>query len=265
MRDIWNGEHKIPWNEPGFSRRMLAEHLTQKHDMASRRFEWIDRQVGWIHKNLLCGRHRRILDLGCGPGLYLHRLVKRGHVCYGIDFSPASIEYASLHNPDKENCRFTLGDIRKTDFGNHYGLAMMLFGEFNTFSPDEAAAILRKTYDSLNNSAEGMLLEISTPQAVERIGCENHIHQETQNGLFSDGPYTCDIDNKWVAERKIAVQTFTVTEKLTGKTSVYRSTTLAWAPEELASLVKTAGFTCIKRLTDWPCNTDDLQLWLVEK
>ena len=34
--DIWAGRYKIPWDEPGFSRRMLKEHLNQAHDLASR-------------------------------------------------------------------------------------------------------------------------------------------------------------------------------------------------------------------------------------
>lgn len=35
-----------------------------------------------------------MLDLGCGPGLYSHRLATLGHRVHGIDFGPASIAYA---------------------------------------------------------------------------------------------------------------------------------------------------------------------------
>ena len=44
----WSEGEKIPWDEPGFSKRMLEEHLSQEHDAASRRFEIIDRHVDWI-------------------------------------------------------------------------------------------------------------------------------------------------------------------------------------------------------------------------
>ena len=37
----------------------------------------------------------RVLDLGCGPGLYVHRLSAMGCECVGMDFSPASIRHAS--------------------------------------------------------------------------------------------------------------------------------------------------------------------------
>ena len=33
----WSEGDNIPWHEPGFSERMLAEHLTDAHDAASRR------------------------------------------------------------------------------------------------------------------------------------------------------------------------------------------------------------------------------------
>jgi len=44
----WSEGEKIPWDEPGFSQRMLLEHLSQEHDAASRRIETIERQVEWI-------------------------------------------------------------------------------------------------------------------------------------------------------------------------------------------------------------------------
>ena len=65
--NIWHRAYKIPWDDPDFSRRMLAEHMAQDHDLSSRRAEWIDRQVAWIHDDLLNEQPARILDLGCGP------------------------------------------------------------------------------------------------------------------------------------------------------------------------------------------------------
>jgi 2-polyprenyl-3-methyl-5-hydroxy-6-metoxy-1,4-benzoquinol methylase len=71
----------------------------------------------WIHEHLLEGKPSSILDLGCGPGFYSHRLAARGHRCHGIDFGPASIEYAQQHDPSPSQCTFALGDIRHAPFG----------------------------------------------------------------------------------------------------------------------------------------------------
>ena len=50
--NLWNQAYKIPWDDPDFSRRMLAEHLSQEHDLASRKREMIRTQVQWIHEHI---------------------------------------------------------------------------------------------------------------------------------------------------------------------------------------------------------------------
>ena len=42
--EAWAEGDNIPWNDPGFSERMLREHFPQDHDAASRRTEKIERQ-----------------------------------------------------------------------------------------------------------------------------------------------------------------------------------------------------------------------------
>ncbi|MCB0913600.1 MAG: class I SAM-dependent methyltransferase, partial [Propionibacteriaceae bacterium] len=145
---LWQGAYKIPWDEPDFSARMLAEHLSQAHDLASRRTEWIQRQVAWLHHEALAGRPSRVLDLGCGPGLYAHRLAALGHQVHGIDFGPASVAHARSHD-DTGRCDFTLGDLRTTEFGGPYDAAIFLYGELNVFPPSDALAILRRAGTSL--------------------------------------------------------------------------------------------------------------------
>src|SRR5512140_1576091 len=102
----WAEGEKIPWDDPEFSQRMLKEHLTQQHDAASRRTVTIRKHVQWIHTHLLGSQPARILDLGCGPGLYSSRLAKLGHTCTGIAFSPASIASATEHAP--AGCEYRL-------------------------------------------------------------------------------------------------------------------------------------------------------------
>ncbi|MBN1642658.1 MAG: methyltransferase domain-containing protein, partial [Anaerolineae bacterium] len=152
----WREGDNIPWHEPGFSARMLREHLSQEHDAASRRSFKIDAHVAWIHR-LLSGRPARILDLGCGPGLYASRLARLGHTCVGIDWSPASIAYAT-HVAEQEglDCTYVEEDIRRAAYGTGYDLAMLLYGEFNVFRPKDARCILGKAWAAL--SAEGLLL-----------------------------------------------------------------------------------------------------------
>jgi SAM-dependent methyltransferase len=258
--DTWHGAYKIPWDDPDFSRRMLREHLSQDHDMASRRTEWIDKQVAWIHDHLLAGKPSSILDLGCGPGFYSHRLAALGHRCCGIDFGPASIEYAQQHNPAPSQCTFALGDIRHVAFGGAYDLATILFGEFNVFAPTEALAILQKVRASLH--PEGcLILEMQTYEAVEQAGQSKPSEQQCESGLFSDRPYHCRTESRWLPDEEVVVQTFSVTETASGQTRTYRSTTRAWSDGDLADLLSEAGFSGASCCNHWPCNTDTLKLW----
>ena len=261
--DVWHGAYKIPWDDPDFSRRMLAEHLSQDHDLASRRMEWIDKQVAWIHHYLLGSQPSSILDLGCGPGFYSHRLAVLGHRCHGIDFGPASIEYAEQHKRDRA-CTFTLGDIRHAAFGGPYDLAMVLFGEFNVFAPAEVLAILHKLQGSIRPEGR-LILEIQAHEAVEQAGHSEPSEQECRSGLFSDQPYHCRTESRWLPDKEVAIQTFSVTETASRQTRTYRSTTKAWSDQDLAALLAKTGFHQAAACDQWPCNSDALKLWTAQR
>lgn len=261
---IWNRAYKIPWDDPDFSRRMLNEHLSQDHDMASRRSEWIDKQVTWIHEHLLQAKPSSILDLGCGPGFYSHRLVTLGHECQGIDFGPASIEYALQHRPDESACHFTLGDIRQMEFGGPYDLVMLLFGEVNVFSPAEVRQILRKAYASCQPEGQ-LIVESSAPASVKAMGTAEASEYECKSGLFSDQPHRCRTENQWLNDEQVAIQEFTITETGNGRSQLYRSTTRAWFDDELVNLLTEAGFATASQCEAWPSNTDALRLWIARK
>lgn len=261
---IWERAYKIPWDDPDFSRRMLNEHLSQDHDMASRRSGWIDKQVAWTHEHLLSATPSRILDLGCGPGLYSHRLAELRHDCWGIDFGPASIDYAVRHCPDGTVCEFILGDIRRVEFGGPYELAMVLYGELNVFSPAEALSILNKVWASLAPHGR-LVVEVQSAPAVESVGRGEPTEQEFERGLFSDQPHRCRTENQWLPSEQVAIQTFTITETGSAQSQLYRSTTKAWSDDELGNLLTEAGFATASQCEDWPCNTDALQLWVAGK
>ena len=100
----WSSELRFPWDDSDFSDRMLREHLYQGHDLASRRHALIRREVEWIHNELLRKKSSRILDLCCGPGLYLERLASSGHKGHGVDFSPSAIRYARSVSTNSGQC-----------------------------------------------------------------------------------------------------------------------------------------------------------------
>jgi SAM-dependent methyltransferase len=241
----WEEGEKIPWNDPDFSHRMLKEHLSQKHDAASRRTPKIKKHVDWIHSFVLDGRPSSILDLGCGPGLYAARLATLGHACHGIDFGPASIEYAVNHAPDivlaGGNCTFTLGDIRTTDFGSGYDLVMLIFGEFNVFKAADAKLILQKAYAALNPGGK-ILLEATTFDAVYEIGNQPATWYSAENELFADQPHLCLMESFWDEDQSVAIERYFIVDAASGETIRYSASTQAYEDGQFVAMLEETGF-----------------------
>jgi SAM-dependent methyltransferase len=238
----WAEGEKIPWNAPDFSRRMLDEHLSQEHDAASRRFEIIDKHVKWIHNQVLKRNPTRVLDLGCGPGLYTNRLARLGHRCVGIDFSPASIAYAREQAEEAGlECTYIHQDIRTADYGDEYGLVMSIFGEFNVFRPGEARGILEKAYRALVPNGF-LLFEPHTFEAVVKIGKQPASWYSAEKGLFSEEPHLYLQENFWDTEDNVAIARYYVIDAATGEVARYSASTQAYTNEEYRSLLAKCGF-----------------------
>lgn len=242
----WVGGEKIPWHDPDFSRRMLAEHLTQQHDAASRRFDEIDRHVAWIHRELLSGTPARVLDLGCGPGLYASRLARLGHECIGIDISPASIAYATKQADEHSlRCSYLLEDMRTTDYGRGYGLVMLIFGEFNVFRRGDARAILEQAHAALSPGGV-LLLEPHTFAAVREMGERAAHWYSAPSGIFSDEPYLCLRESFWHSDHAATTERYYVVDARTGSVTMYASSMQAYTDAEYRALLSERGFRDIR-------------------
>jgi len=251
--------HKIPWHDADFSRRMLAEHLSQMHDMASRRFSIIDQHIQWIQRKILAEQPARILDLGCGPGFYSSRLAALGHTCVGIDISPASIEYARAKDPATQ---YHLGDVRHIDYGDGYDLVLLVYGELNAFSPQDAAHIISKAYAALRPGGR-FLLEVSHYAAIYRMGHEGTSWHTATSGLFADEPYLCLTESSFDLDR--AIEHYYVFLAGSGDMQQYTTMHQAYTDDEYRQLL--AAFSRVQvfpSLTGNPTH-DDFFALLAEK
>jgi SAM-dependent methyltransferase len=242
----WAEGEKIPWDEPEFSRRMLEEHLSQAHDAASRRFAVVDQHVAWIHEQLLAGQPARILDLGCGPGLYTSRLAALGHTCVGIDFGPASIAYAREQaEVGGLSCQYHLEDVRRAGYGRGHGLVMFLFGEFNVFRRSDAAAILRKAHAAL---APGglLLLEPHTYKTVQGLGQAPSRWYSAEHGLWSPQPHLCLKENLWDEARAVTTERYYLVDAETGEVTRHASSMQAYSDQGYRDLLRGGGFDRVR-------------------
>lgn len=252
----WAGGEKIPWNEPAFSQRMLEHHLCQDHDWASRRFALIDKHVAWI-EHRFAGRTARILDLACGPGFYTQRLARAGHVCAGVDFSPAAIAYARTQARNAGlSIRYDLADIRSHHIQGLYDLIMIVFGEFNVFRTTEIRPVLTDAARHLKPSGM-VLVEASTLESLREDGQRPEQWSTTQHGLFSDKPYTSLEEHFWDEPTRTCTTRYSIVDSATREVAEYSSTSQAYTEGQYRELFASAGLPRVTTLDEtlWPTGT----------
>lgn len=238
----WGEGENIPWNDPAFSRRMLDQHLSQDHDRASRPYDVIDKHVDWIHSTLLRGEAGRVLDLCCGPGLYTSRLAALGHDCVGIDFSPASIEYAGeLSRENGVEVEYILGDVRDAEPGTGFDLVMLIFGELNVFPPSDAALLVRGAHDALVPGG-ALLLEPQRYDAVRETGEGPSTWYTAERGLFSASSHLCLEEHFWDEESRTATTRFHIVDAATGGVERHAMTVQAYTNKGYGRLLSECGF-----------------------
>lgn len=237
---------KIPWHDPEFSRRMLREHLDQRHDHASRRFETIDAHVQWLFDSVLGGRPGSVLDLGCGPGLYTERLASRGCSCLGIDISPASIEYAEQIATERNlSCAYVCSDVFDADLGLGHDLVMLLFGELNTFPRHALPDLLHRVREALRPGGS-LILEVHTYESVVREGRAPAGWWTSMGGLFAAGPHIVLHEHGWMEELATAASRLFVLGADTCDVDWYAETLTAFTDDQYRALLEGAGFTRVE-------------------
>jgi SAM-dependent methyltransferase len=238
----WEEGDNIPWNDPDFSERMLEEHLTQDHDAASRRTEVIEEHAHWIHECLMREKPGKILDLGCGPGLYANRLAQFGHSVTGVDYSPASVHYARQQAEKNDlHIAYIEADIRQADYGGPYDLAMLIYGEFNVFKPADAALILEKIHTALKPGGM-LLLEPQDLPVIKRAKSEPPIWRSYRKGLFSDRPHLFLHENFYDGRTQTVTTRYWIVDAETAEVTRYAQTAQGYTDGDLEGLLNRQGF-----------------------
>jgi SAM-dependent methyltransferase len=246
------GEARLPWDDPTFGARMLAEHLDQRHDLASRRRAVIAEHVAWLRT--IGVDPGRVLDLGCGPGLYLEELAAAGWECVGVDVSPASIEYARQHAPGE----YVRGDFTTMSIDESFDLVLCLFGELSTVGIDAASRVLTEVARRLRPNARAVI-ELSTLLGVQGKGQRPPGWYRAVGGLFADGRHLVLQERRWFESESASVERWWVIRESDPTPQMYGSTT--WSYErELDSAIADAGLAVEGRygdLTGAPCAPTD--------
>ena len=261
----WVGGGNLPWNDPGFSERMLREHLDESHGAASRVTAERTRQIDWLWPKLNLQPGSKLLDVTCGPGLYAVALAERGCHVIGVDFGPASVRYARELAAQKEvadRCQIIEQDIRDADFGGaNFGAAMFLYGQLAVFPREEAQMLMKNAADALGENGR-FVIELLNQDRVDK---ENSTWWYTDDtGLWGDTPYLHFGERFWNAAEKRSTERFHILHLETGQFDEIILSDQTYAADEMVTMLKTAGFNAVSIYKAWDGLTlYDAEEWII--
>jgi SAM-dependent methyltransferase len=263
----------LPWGDPAFSERMLREHLSQDHELASRRLSTMEAQVERLIRWMalgpaaggLAGRELgarlRLLDMTCGPGLFAHAFARRGVSVTGVDIAPAAIRHAREITAGMDAI-FIESDVRTMDLPEAaFDAAVYLYGQCEVARPEELAAILARVRRSLRPGAP-LALEVRVVSAISReAGTAWHTGVD---GLFGPGVQLVLTERGWDAEARATVERHHVLSATTGHLTVLGVTARALEIPELQAILAEAGFPNVEVHPGWDgLAFDDAGEWLL--
>ena len=229
------------WDDPHISQGMLAAHLNPTNDLASRRPETIDRTVAWIAGTLGLEPGDRVLDLGCGPGLYTQRFARRGQRVSGVDYSRRSIEYAKQQAADNGlDIGYRYQDYLALDDPAQYRAALLIYGDFCPLSPEKRARLLKNVRRALLPGGH-FVLDVTTREGRMRWKSENGWYV-AESGFWKPGRHLVLEQGFDYPEQAIYLDQYVVIEG-DGKVSVYRNWFQDYTVASITRELEEGGFT----------------------
>ncbi len=222
------------WTDPHISKEMLKFHLDPNTDLASRRPELIEKAIDLITN--LASTDKKILDIGCGPGLYTKKLSDIGYDVTGLDFSQNSIKYAKSH--DKKS-KYIIEDYLKMNFDEEFDMILLIWCDYGALVPTDRKILLEKVYKALKPGGL-FLFDVLTINHLNKQE-ENRIFEICEKGgYWSPNPYIVFSGHYKYKENVIGDRIIVIENE---KERIFNLWTAYFTRESLSIELKNANFT----------------------
>lgn len=228
------------WDHPHVSRSMLDAHLDQENPGASRPSREIDAQVNHLLSPGLVKPGDKLLDLGCGPGLYASRLDGKGVKVTGVDISENSLNYA-IAQARKSGLEITYRRLNflDLDYENEFDAVMQVYGEMGVFSDDKRDALFLKIHRALKPGGL-FIFDVTTPSLKLPPAPQNNWHL-SDGGFWRPGRHLTLEYRFDYPEENVYVNQYVVIDE--DDFTVYRIWNHFYTPDTIKPALEKAGFT----------------------
>ncbi|KAF1075113.1 class I SAM-dependent methyltransferase [Halodesulfovibrio sp. MK-HDV] len=164
--DVWSKYTASQlWADPYIATQMLKFHLNPDVDAASRNEPFINESVEWLISRFALANHSKVIDFGCGPGLYTSRLAQQGITVTGVDFSANSLSYAkNCAEENSLNIQYVEQNYLEFETEDKFDLVTMIMCDFCALSPRQRAKLLKK-WERILTCDGSIVLDVHTNKA----------------------------------------------------------------------------------------------------
>lgn len=226
------------WDDEYISEQMLKAHLNPDIESASKTKETIDAETDFIIKLTEMRQGKSVLDLGCGPGLYVREFAKTGAMVTGVDISDCSLKYANENiRSEYSNTNFIKKNYLNMDFDRSFDIATMIFYDFGALNTKEQNLVLSNIYRALNDNGYfifDVISEAKTPSPSTSISVHDH-------GFWSPDPYVEILNAYLYDDPKTEAWQYTIIDQ-DGVTKVMRIYNRLFDLKELTDMLNKNGF-----------------------
>lgn len=228
------------WDDPHISQQLLRHHLDPTSPLASRTHAFIDRSVEWLVPALALRAGSRLLDLGCGPGLYATRLARRGIEVLGIDVSRRSLAHAR-EIALQESLPITLrrGSYLQADLGSGHDAAILIFEDYSALSPTQRTLLLRRVRDALVPGGR-VLFDVTAAARFATVTEDRREAPNLMDGFWAATPYLGTHETWTYPDLRLVLDRYTI--RSNASTREFWNWMHCLTTDEVTSEVTSAGF-----------------------
>lgn len=226
------------WRDPHIAREMLKAHLDPGTDAASYRPETIRAICDFLPERMGLAPGTRIADLGCGPGLYCHRLAARGFHMTGVDWSENSIRSAETlcagQSAAFRNASY-LAPFGEADFDG----ALLISQDYGVLPLEERQTLLSNVRAALRPG--GMFaLDVPSMSAYEVLRqTAAPTWEMAREGFWRPHPYIMLSQTHFFPEISASCALYAV---LDDQAAIYRNWQTFFSPDSLRDELRAGGF-----------------------
>lgn len=260
--ELFSTGEKLFWNDPHISTKMLEAHLDPEWEAASRKRDTIDKTVDWLVEYLKLGKGSKILDIGCGPGLYCSRFHNYGVNVTGMDYSRNSINYAvNCAAENRQDIRYVYQDYLTMDYDEEYDAIFLIYCDFGALTNADRDVLLKKIRRALKPDGvfvfDVFTVKINTPVTTNWSVCESGFWRPGAH-LVLDQVYHYEEENVYLNQHLVIDGN--------GEVAVYKIWDHYYSVETITQVMETQGFrvgTIWSDLTGKPNDESSITLGVI--